>query len=40
VPAVAERATAYAFGDGATLTFGCHLPGHWAYGMRGTVRIG
>ena len=19
--------------------FGCHLPGHWAYGMRGTVTV-
>jgi uncharacterized cupredoxin-like copper-binding protein len=19
--------------------FGCHLPGHWAYGMRGTIRV-
>ena len=21
------------------LFFGCHLPGHWAYGMRGTIAI-
>jgi uncharacterized cupredoxin-like copper-binding protein len=40
VPAVAERATTYEFGKGGRLTFGCHLPGHWAYGMKGTVRIG
>jgi len=25
-------------GDG--LLFGCHLPGHWAYGMHGTIRVG
>lgn len=22
------------------LLFGCHLPGHWAYGMHGTIRVG
>lgn len=33
--------TMYRFGPGAAeLLFGCHLPGHWAYGMRGTIRIG
>jgi uncharacterized cupredoxin-like copper-binding protein len=21
------------------LLFGCHLPGHWAYGMKGTIRV-
>ena len=21
------------------LLFGCHLPGHWAYGMRGTLTV-
>ena len=40
IPAVAERSTTYEFGDPGTLVFGCHLPGHWAYGMRGTVRVG
>lgn len=23
-----------------TLIFGCHLPGHYAYGMRGAIRVG
>ena len=40
VPAVAERSTTFEFGDSGTLLFGCHLPGHWSYGMRGTVRVG
>lgn len=31
----------YRFGPVATtLLFGCHLPGHWAYGMQGTIRVG
>ena len=25
---------------GGELLFGCHLPGHYAYGMRGTISIG
>ena len=25
---------------GGTLQFGCHLPGHWAYGMKGEIRVG
>ncbi|HEX2119589.1 MAG TPA: plastocyanin/azurin family copper-binding protein [Acidimicrobiales bacterium] len=33
--------TTYRFGPaGADVLFGCHLPGHWAYGMRGTIRVG
>jgi len=39
VPAGAQAATTYAFPAAGTLLFGCHLPGHWAYGMRGTVHI-
>ena len=31
-------ATTYAFGD-QDLLFGCHLPGHYAYGMRGTISV-
>jgi uncharacterized cupredoxin-like copper-binding protein len=32
--------TTYTFPDaGAPLIFGCHLPGHYAYGMHGTVTI-
>jgi uncharacterized cupredoxin-like copper-binding protein len=39
VPAGATVATTYTFGDPGGLLFGCHLPGHWAYGMRGTVLV-
>jgi uncharacterized cupredoxin-like copper-binding protein len=31
--------TAYTFPASGSLLFGCHLPGHWAYGMRGTIVI-
>jgi uncharacterized cupredoxin-like copper-binding protein len=43
VPAGQEAATSYVFPaslDGRTLEFACHLPGHYAYGMHGTVRVG
>jgi len=37
----ATAVTTYRFGrEGGRLLFGCHLPGHWAYGMRGSIRIG
>ena len=33
--------TTYQFGrEGDRLLFGCHLPGHWAYGMKGTILVG
>jgi uncharacterized cupredoxin-like copper-binding protein len=31
--------TTYTFPTSGSLLFGCHLPGHWAYGMRGTIAI-
>jgi uncharacterized cupredoxin-like copper-binding protein len=43
VAAGQEATTTYAFPaglDGRTLEFACHLPGHYAYGMHGTVRVG
>jgi uncharacterized cupredoxin-like copper-binding protein len=43
VPAGQEAATTYRFPtrlDGQVLEFACHLPGHYAYGMHGTVRVG
>ena len=43
VPAGQEAATTYRFPtrlDGQVLQFACHLPGHYAYGMHGTVRVG
>ena len=37
----ATAVTTYRFGSaGGRLRFGCHLPGHWAYGMQGTIRVG
>jgi uncharacterized cupredoxin-like copper-binding protein len=42
VPAGRQAATTYAFPAalaGRTLEFACHLPGHYAYGMHGTVRV-
>jgi uncharacterized cupredoxin-like copper-binding protein len=42
VAAGQEAATTYAFPAGLagrTLEFACHLPGHYAYGMHGTVRV-
>jgi uncharacterized cupredoxin-like copper-binding protein len=43
VPAGQEAVTTYAFPftlDGRSLEFACHLPGHYAYGMHGTARVG
>lgn len=31
--------TTYTFGE-RDLIFGCHLPGHYAFGMRGVVEVG
>ncbi len=39
VSALSERRTTVTFAEPGTLTFVCHLPGHEAYGMRGTVVI-
>lgn len=37
----ATAVTTYRFGPaGGRLLFGCHLPGHWAYGMQGTITVG
>ena len=35
----ARAETVYTFISKGTLLFGCHLPGHWAYGMKGTIAI-
>ena len=40
VPAGGIVTTTYRFGEPGSTLFGCHLPGHYAYGMRGTIRIG
>jgi uncharacterized cupredoxin-like copper-binding protein len=39
VPAGETARTTYEFDRGGTLIFGCHLPGHYDYGMRGTIRV-
>lgn len=38
IPAGETVSTTFAFGE-RDLLFGCHLPGHYAYGMRGTVEV-
>jgi len=40
VPAGAVVTTTYDLGPPGQLLYGCHLPGHWAYGMRGVIRVG
>jgi uncharacterized cupredoxin-like copper-binding protein len=39
VPAGETVETTYTFGD-ERLIFGCHIPGHYAYGMRGLIEVG
>ena len=39
VPAGGTVETTYRFDRRGTVLFGCHLPGHWAYGMRGTIDV-
>lgn len=31
--------TSYTFVTPGRLWFGCHLPGHWDYGMKGTIEV-
>jgi uncharacterized cupredoxin-like copper-binding protein len=33
------RVISYTFASPGTLIFACHRPGHYAYGMRGTITI-
>ena len=40
VPAGATGETTFTFPDGGEVIFGCHSPGHYAYGMRGLVVVG
>jgi uncharacterized cupredoxin-like copper-binding protein len=44
VPAGATRTTTFTFPasgpNSSPVQFGCHLPGHWAYGMRGEIAVG
>jgi uncharacterized cupredoxin-like copper-binding protein len=40
VPAGTTAATTYVFARPGPVLFGCHIPGHYAYGMRGDVVVG
>ncbi len=39
VAAGSTAETVYTFISRGTALFGCHLPGHWAYGMKGTITV-
>jgi uncharacterized cupredoxin-like copper-binding protein len=39
VPAGATASTTYRFDRPGRVLLGCHLPGHWDYGMRGSVTV-
>ena len=39
IPAGEERTTTFSFGSPGELIYGCHLPGHYDYGMKGTVTV-
>jgi len=39
VPAGSTRATTYTFTEPGDLIIGCHLPAHYAYGMRADVTV-
>lgn len=39
VPAGEVASTTYSFEEPGVLLLGCHLPGHWDYGMRGVVKV-
>jgi uncharacterized cupredoxin-like copper-binding protein len=39
VPAGTTVTTSYHLGPRGQILYGCHIPGHWAYGMRGVIRV-
>jgi uncharacterized cupredoxin-like copper-binding protein len=39
VPAGTTRSTTYTFTEPGNLIIGCHLPAHYAYGMRAEVNV-
>jgi uncharacterized cupredoxin-like copper-binding protein len=39
IPPGTTRTTMYTFAQPGSLIFGCHLPGHYAFGMRGSVTV-
>ncbi|MGH2711437.1 MAG: cupredoxin domain-containing protein [Actinomycetota bacterium] len=40
IAAGTTRATTYTFNEPGTLIVGCHLPGHYAFGMSGEIEVG
>ncbi len=40
VPADQVATTTYVFDTPGKVLMGCHLPGHWDYGMHGVVEVG
>lgn len=39
VPLFETASTTYTFDGSAPVWFGCHLPGHWDYGMQGRIVV-
>lgn len=39
IPALETERTTFTFTGGDDLIFGCHLPGHYDYGMRGAIEV-
>jgi uncharacterized cupredoxin-like copper-binding protein len=39
IPAGATRSTTYRLGEPGELLIGCHLPGHYDFGMRGVIDV-
>ena len=39
IPAGEERETTFVFEEPGRLIYGCHLPGHYDYGMKGIVSV-
>ncbi|MGQ0743353.1 MAG: cupredoxin domain-containing protein [Acidimicrobiales bacterium] len=39
IPAGGRAETTWRFDRPGTVAFGCHLPGHWAYGMSGVITV-
>jgi uncharacterized cupredoxin-like copper-binding protein len=39
VPLYKTASTTYTFDEPGTIWFGCHLPGHWNYGMQGRITV-
>lgn len=39
IPAGETRSTTYTFAEPGRLLIGCHLPGHYDFGMRGDIEV-